>query len=119
MTSNKWLIIGLLLLFNTAKAQVINWVAYEHQADIKVYFAQYKYEADVIIYKAKHKYQAKAKPGYWWWSDNGDEGREYDMERVNIIQVKYKHQADYVVYLTTNEWEIKLTDKYITEVWEH
>jgi len=41
------------------------------------------------------------------------------MERVTILQVKYKYQADYVVYLTTNEWEIKLTDKYITEVWEH
>ena len=109
------LILGLLLSISKANGQVINWVAYEHQSDIKVYFAQYKYEADVIICKAKYKYQAD-KPGYWWWDEKGTEGREYDMNRVNVIQVKYKWQADYVVYLTTHEWEIKLTDKYINEI---
>jgi len=117
VTMSKWITLCLLLFIGKANGQVINWVAYEHQADIKVFFTQYKYDADVIICKAEHKYQAD-KPGIWWWDEDGETGREYDMNRVNIIQVKYKYQADYVVYLTSHQYEIRLTDKYITEVWK-
>ena len=111
------LILGLLLSISKANGQVINWVNHEYQADIKVYFCQYKYEADVIIFKAKYKYQTN-KQGYWWWEgDNDGGGRDYSSNRLNVCRVKYKYQADYVVYLTTHEWEIKLTDKYINEVY--
>ena len=107
------LILGLVLFISNAKAQSINWVAYEYQADIKVCYVQYKYEADIIVCKAKYKYQSD-KPGYWWWSDDG--GRDYSSNRLNVYVVKYKYQADYKVYLTTYEYEVKLTDKYINEV---
>ena len=116
---NKLLIIGLLMLSNTGRAQVINWVRYEHQADIKVYFTGMKYEADVVVIQAQYKHQAKAKPGYWYWEERGVMGREYDSDRVNIFQVQYKWQADYVVFIGEYEHEIKVTTKYVNEVWEH
>lgn len=113
------LILGLILFINNAKAQVINYVKYEYQADIKVFFTQYKYDADVIVCKTKHKYEAESKPGYWWWEgDRMDVGsRVYSSKRVNVYVVRYKYQADYNVYLSTHGYEIKLTDKYINEVW--
>ena len=113
------LILGLLLSISKANGQVINWVNYEYQADIKVYFCQYKYEADIIIFKAKYKYQSD-KQGYWWWegdNDGNDGGRNYSSNRLNVYRVKYKYQADYIVYLTTHEYEVKLTDKYINEIY--
>ena len=113
------LILGLILFTSNVKAQVINWVTYEYQADIKVFFTQYKYDADIIACKTKYKHQAN-KPGYWWWEgDRMDVGsRVYSSHMVNVFQVKYKYQADYVVYLSSHGYEIKLTDKYINEVWK-
>jgi hypothetical protein len=112
------LILGLLLSISKANGQVINWVNYEYQADIKVYFTQYKYDADIIACKAKYKYQTD-KPGYWWWEgDRMDVGnRVYSSHIVNVFQVKYKYQADYVVYLSSHGYEIKLTEQYINEVY--
>lgn len=112
----KYVIIGLTLLCSKAQAQVINWVDQPWKADINVYFTNYKYEADIIIFKTNHKWDAKEKPGYWYWRE--DDGEEYDSDRVNIFPVEHKWQADYVVYLTTYAHEIKLTDKYINEIWE-
>ena len=111
------LILGLILFTSNVKAQVINWVEYEYQADIKVFFVKYKYESDIIVCKTDYKYKTD-KPGYWWWEgDNVGEGdRVYSSNRLNVYVVKYKYQSDYNVYISTHGWEIKLTDKYINEV---
>ena len=106
----------LVLFISNAKAQVVNWVDNEYNADVTVYFTQYKYEADVIVYKTNYKYEAKMKPGYWWWDENLSGGHEYQM--LNIKNVKYKYQADIIVYLTTYKSEIKLNQEYLNLIEE-
>lgn len=108
------LILGLILFTNKAKAQVINFVKYEYQADIKVYFTSYKYEADVIVCKTYFK--SKAKPGHWYLKRRNNGDNRYSSDRLNVYVVRYKYQSDYSVYIGMFTWEIKLTDKYIDEI---
>ena len=112
------LILGLVLFTSNVKAQVINFVKYEYQADVKVYFVNYKYEADVVVCKTNHKYEAQSKPGYWYMGRENDGDNRYASDRLNVYVVKYKYQSDYKIYISTNGWEIKLTDKYVNECFE-
>jgi len=109
------LILGLILFTSNVKAQVINWVEHEWQADITVHLVRYKWEADLIICKTNQKYKTN-KPGIWWWDENGENGRDYSSNRLNVCRVEHKWQADYTVYLSTHEYEIKLTDEYLNEI---
>ncbi len=112
MRTIKLLIITCLVLFNyNAKAQVVNWVDNNYNADITVYFTNYKYEADVIVYKTPLKYEAKMKPGYWWWDENLSGGHKYQI--LNIKSVNYKYQADMIVYISSFKHEIKLSREYL------
>ena len=45
--SIRFLIIVLALMSSSLKAQVIDWVNYAHQSDVKVYVAQHRYEVRV------------------------------------------------------------------------
>ena len=118
MVRNKLLLIlGFVLFTSNVKAQVINYVKYEWQADIKVYFVNYEYESDITVFRTNFKYKA-SKPGYWWWDDKGENGDEYSSDKLNVWVCKYKYQSDYSVYISTFPWEIILTDRYINEVWK-
>ena len=109
------LILGLILFTSNVKAQVINYVKYEWQADIKVYFVKYEYEADITVFRTNHKYKA-SKPGCWWWDDKGENGDEYSSDKLNVWVCKYKYQSDYNVYVGKYEYQIKLTEQYINEI---
>ena len=108
----------LVLFISNAKAQVVNWVDNDYNADIKVYLTDYRYEADVVVFKTNYKYDAKVKPGQWWWEENPD-GR-YEYNKINVREVKYKYQADFIVYFTNYKSEIKLSQEYLNviEEWE-
>ena len=116
MRNKLLLILGFVLFTSNVKAQIINFVPYEYQADIKVYFTNYKYDADVIVCKTNFKYKAESKPGYWYMGRRNDGDNRYSSDRLNVYVVRYKYQSDYSVYISTFTWEIKLTDKYINEV---
>ena len=47
--SIRFLIIALVLVTSGLKAQVINWVNYAHQADVKVFFVEHKWQADIVV----------------------------------------------------------------------
>lgn len=106
----------LVLFVSNAKAQMINWVDNDYNADITVYLTSYKYEADVIVYKTSYKYEAKMKPGYWWWDENLSGG--YSHDKINVKTVKYKYQADLIVYMSTYKHEVKLSRKYLNLIEE-
>ena len=110
------LILGLILFISNVKAQVINFVPYEYQADIKVYFTNCMYDADIVVCKTNFKSKAKSKPGYWYLKRKNNGDNRYSSDRLNVYVVRYKYQSDYSVYISTFTWEIKLTDKYINEV---
>jgi len=116
MRNKLLLILGFVLFTSNVKAQIINFVKYEYQADIKVYFTNYKYEADIIVCKTNFKYKAESKPGHWYMGRRNDGDNKYSSDRLNVYVVRYKYQSDYSVYISTFTWEIKLTDKYINEV---
>ena len=114
---NKFIsILVLSVLAIGAKAQVVNWVENDYNADLKIYFTNYKYEADVIAFKTPYKYEAQMKPGYWWWDENLS--NSYVYQKMNIKSIKYKYQADFIVYITTFKHEIKLSKEYINVIEE-
>lgn len=107
-------IVCLLFVVNVSKAQVINWVEHEWQADIKVYLTDYKWSSDIVVYHTQNKYEAKSKLGWWYW-DNG--GRyDYSSDKLNVYVVRFPFQADYKVYVGENKWDVRVTDKYVNEV---
>jgi hypothetical protein len=108
-------ILGLSLFTSMVNAQVINWVEHEWQADITVQIVRYEWEADVTICKTKNKNRT-TKPGVWWWDEDGELGRDYSSNRLNVCRVKYGWQADYKVYLTTYEYKVKVTNDYLNEI---
>jgi hypothetical protein len=61
------LIVSLLAgLLSTSRAQKVIEVAYESQADIKVYIVKYESQCDLKVYKVNYESQAK-EDGKWYF----------------------------------------------------
>ena len=107
--SIRFLIIVLALMSSSLKAQVINWVNYAHQADVKVFFVEHKWQADVVVWYAP---SGKARtygyrPGVWI------ERPQYGKPEIHVWQARYKHQADVKVYVAQHRYEVRVNQKYL------
>ena len=107
----RYIVIGLLLLCSKLQAQVINFVDYAHQADLKVYFVEYKHEADIVVYYVDYKSET-LQPGIWW------QGDRYDSDRIDVWVSRYKHEADVRVFVGEYKHEVRVNDKYLQLVTE-
>ena len=108
------LILSILLTFNV-KGQAIIYVQFPYQADINVNFVDYKYQADIVVMKVNNKLESN-KPGLWYWEYGTFNRGYYTNNQIKVHVVRYKYQADYNVFLTTNRWEIKVTEEYLNDI---
>ena len=87
-------------------AQVINYVEYKHQSDIKVYFVDWKHQADIVINFVKSPYFAKTNPGFWYLNP-------FDLGGVKVYRCKWKHEADVKVFITGWKYQVRINEKYL------
>jgi hypothetical protein len=109
------LLLGILFTLNV-KGQVIQFVQYSYQADIKVNFVDYKYQADIVVSKVDNKYQTN-KPGYWYfiYSSLSNSGY-YSNSTLKVYVVPYNYQADFNVYVSNSDWDVRVTDEYLNAI---
>lgn len=65
-----------LLCFNAAKAQNVCSVAYENQADVKVFVVNYENQADLKVYKVKYENQATGNDGKWFFNQYPNQAKK-------------------------------------------
>ena len=112
------LLLGILFTLNV-KGQVIQFVQYSYQADIKVNFVDYKYQADIVVVKVDNKYQTN-KPGYWYFIysslSNYSNSGYYSNSTLKVYVVPYNYLADFNVYVSNSDWDVRVTDEYLNAI---
>ena len=53
-------------LYLTSNAQIIRFVDYKYQSDVKIFFVKHKYQADGIVYMTPYKFQARNMMCFWY-----------------------------------------------------
>ena len=95
-----------LSLYLTSNAQVVKFVNYKYQSDVKVYLTDYSYQADATVFVTSYRYQAKDKLGYWFVSSS-------NYEAVKIYITKYKYEADVIIHISEWKYKVKYNGSYI------
>ena len=89
-----------------SNAQVVKFVNYKYQSDVKVYLTDYSYQADATVFVTPYRYQAKDKLGYWFVSSS-------NYGAVKVYITKHKYEADVLVYISEWKYKVKYNGSYI------
>lgn len=93
------LIIVLVCLVSSVKAQTVYSVSSQYDSQVKVYVADSKYDADLVVFKCSSSYDADGNKGLWFFTDS-----RYDAKKA-IYFTDSRYDADLVIYFADSKYD--------------
>jgi len=109
------ILILLVLTQCIAKAQVINIVENEWDADVNIYFTSLEWNADGVVLYTKSLHHARNVEGHWFLINSGERRR---LDCINAYVVDKARYADLKIYLSKDPSKIRLNQRYRNGAWK-